>query len=146
MTAHTDANVQPQGDPWDGNEPDWSPATALPTDDQVDLAANPLRPFLLAMASDLTAGLATLNWQPRNSHVQGEVAAVKRCMARALEHSYGLEYREAFRRVEAAAVVQVGSRKIDDAGYERTKYGVYERTVAMILDAEWEPGNEWPAS
>lgn len=138
MTAHTDANVQPQGNPWDGNAPDWSEPLALPTDEQVFIAANPLRPYLLALASDLTAGMATLNWQPNNSHVKGEVAAMKRAMARTLEHSYGLEYLEAFRRVEKAAEQQVRASKITDPGWERAKHGIFERVVANLLDPEWQ--------
>lgn len=135
--SHTDANVQPQGNPWDGNEPNWSEPMALPTDEQVFIAANPLRPYLLALAADLTAGMATLNWQPRNSHVSGEVAAMKRAMARTLEHSYGLEYLDAFRRVEKAAEQQVRTSKIDDPGWNQAKHGIYERVVANLLDPEW---------
>lgn len=105
--------------------------------DETFIAANPLRPYLLALAADLTAGMATLNWQPRNSHTQGEVAAMKRAIARTLEHGYGLEYLDAFRRVEKAAEQQVRTSKIDDPGWERTKHGIYERVVANLLDPEW---------
>lgn len=127
--THTDANVQPQGNPWDQNDNE--------KEEQPFILSNPLRPYLEALAADLTAGMATLNWQPEHQYVKGEVAAMKRAMARTLVHSYGLEYLEAFRRVEKAAEQQVRTAKITDPGWERTKRGVFERVVVNLLDPEW---------
>lgn len=106
-TGHVDLNV--------ANHPTTSPES------DPELMANPLRAYLEALALDLLAGMATLNWQPSNLHVKGEVAATKRALARALEHSYGLRYMDAFRMVEGSASVAVGQVKINDPEWQASK-------------------------
>lgn len=95
------------------------------------LEAQPLRAYLLDMARDVTAGQATLNWQANNAHVKGEVAAVKRCMARALAHAYGLDYADAFTVVDYAVQEAVGERSIIDP-----KWGAYKASIAEAVVRE----------
>lgn len=111
-----------------------NPNSYLPPEGEgSELAGQPWREYLRALVADVVGGRATLNWQPSNNYVRGEVAAVTRCIARALQHVYGAKYQEAFFLVENAVKKAVGTRGLSDPDWDVARVPLADEVLRDIL-------------